>query len=189
MRLPPLDALRAFDAAYTHGSFTRAGDALHLTHGAVSRQVARLERDLGLALFRRVARGLEPTSAGSRFQQVVARSLAELGLAAAALREEARGGLRGTVRVSVLPSFGVRWLLPRLPGFHAAHPNLDVDLVADNLSPGPDHASVLGRMIAYGRWIGFLSSWGVCTGALVHVLAAALGLPRSSRRPRPASWP
>lgn len=132
MRLPPLDTLSAFDAAFAHRSFTRAGAVLYLTHGALSRRVSQLERDLGVSLFRRVARGLEPTPAGVRFHRAVRHALTEIGAAATALREEAQGGSRGTVRVSVLPSFGARWLLPRLAGFEAEHPEVDVELVADN---------------------------------------------------------
>ena len=66
-RLPPLNALRAFDAASRHGSFTRAAKELHVTHGAVSRQVRQLEDFLGCALFRRVPRGLQLTAKGREF--------------------------------------------------------------------------------------------------------------------------
>ncbi len=128
MKLPPLGPLRAFDAAVRHRSFSRAGDELHLTHGAVSRQVAQLEAALGVALFRRHARGVEPTAAGRRFHVAVADALSRLGDAAAGLKR--RGGA-ATVRLSVLPSFAAHWLLPRLEGFRRERPDIEVQIVSD----------------------------------------------------------
>lgn len=128
MKLPPLAPLRAFDAAVRHRSFSRAGDELHLTHGAVSRQIAQLEAALGVALFRRQARGVEPTAAGRRFHAVVAEMLARLGATAAGLKR--RPG-RATIRLSVLPSFAGHWLLPRLEAFRTERPDIEVEIVSD----------------------------------------------------------
>ncbi len=103
LRPPPMDTLEAFDAAARLGSFSAAAAALHLTPGAVSRQMAALEGDLGVALFTRAARRR----------------------AHAGRPAPARGGV---VRISVTPSFGARWLLPR---FCAEHPRVEVVPVAE----------------------------------------------------------
>lgn len=129
LRPPPMDTLEAFDAAARLGSFSAAAAALHLTPGAVSRQMATLEADLGVALFARGARGVELTPAGRRLHLAAGEALA---LLLGATRELRRGGGEGgVVRVSVTPSFGARWLLPRLPRFRAAHPGIEVVLVAE----------------------------------------------------------
>lgn len=134
LRLPPMDTLEAFDTAARLGSFTAAAVALHLTPGAISRQMAALENDLGVPLFVRGARGVALTPAGRRLHAAAAEALALLRGAARDLRrydggEAGSGG--GGVRVSVTPSFGARWLLPRLPRFAASHPQVEVSLVAE----------------------------------------------------------
>ncbi len=127
-----MDTLEAFDAAARLGSFSAAAEALHLTPGAVSRQMAALEGDLGVALFALGARGVALTPAGRRLHAAAAEALA---LVLGATRELRRrdGGIAGAgvVRVSVTPSFGARWLLPRLPRFQAAHPRIAVVPVAE----------------------------------------------------------
>ncbi len=150
MKLPPLAPLRAFDAAVRHRSFSRAGDELHLTHGAVSRQVAQLEAALGVALFRRQPRGVEPTAAGRRFHAVVAEMLARLGAAAAGLKR--RGG-PATLRLSVLPSFAGHWLLPRLETFRAERPDIEVEIVSDRgLADFARGGIDLAIRYGLGRW-------------------------------------
>ncbi len=188
MRLPPLDALRAFDAAFTHRSFTRAGEALHVTHGAISRQVAQIERHLGMPLFRRVARGLDPTAAGIRFHVVVRRALNDIAQASDLLRAEAGGSAGGVVRVSTMPSFGARWLIPRLGAFRTAHPAVEIEIVADNqivdlARDGFD----LGIRYGKGQWDGaearlLLSEqlFPVCAPSFLTGVAADHELVRSS---------
>jgi LysR family transcriptional regulator, glycine cleavage system transcriptional activator len=129
IRLPPMSTLEAFDAAARLGSLSAAAAALNLTPGAVSRQMAALEGDLGVALFARGARGVELTLAGRRFQTATAEALKLVLAATGDLRRRDAGG---TVRVSVTPSFGARWLLPRLARFHAANPSTTVVPVAEN---------------------------------------------------------
>lgn len=133
LRPPPMDTLEAFDAAARLGSFTAAATALHLTPGAISRQMAALEGDLGVALFVRGARGVDLTPAGRRLHAAAGEALALLLGAARELRRRGGGGAAagGVVRVSVTPSFGARWLLPRLPRFRAAHPRVEVVPVAE----------------------------------------------------------
>lgn len=129
LRPPPMATLEAFDAAARLGSFSAAAAELNLTPGAVSRQMALLEGDLGVALFARKARGVELTPAG---QQLHAAAGEALSLVFAASRNLRRRDAGGVVRISVTPSFGARWLLPRLGRFRAAHPQIEVVPVAEN---------------------------------------------------------
>jgi len=140
MKLPPLNAVRAFDAAARHLNLRHAAGDLFVTPGAISQQVRQLEQWLGLRLFDRRARGVELTEAGRQFHAVVARSLRQIAQAAERLRPE-----RNTVTVSVLPSLGARWLVPRLDEFTRAHPQVQVRIdasleLADFDSDGVDLA-------------------------------------------------
>lgn len=121
--------LAAFEAAARLGSFSAAALELHLTPGAVSRQMATLEGDLGLGLFLRSARGVELTAEGRRLHAAAQEALE---LVRSAVRDLRRGAPGGSVRISVTPSFGARWLLPRLPRFQAAHPKVTLVPVAEN---------------------------------------------------------
>jgi LysR family glycine cleavage system transcriptional activator len=125
--LPPLGALPAFEAAARHLSFTRAGAELAVTQAAISHHVKALEAHLGRALFRRRPRALLLTDEGQRFYHAVAEALERL---EAAAREA--GAAAGTTRlvVTLLPSFAARWLVPRLGHFYAAHPTVDLHVVA-----------------------------------------------------------
>ncbi|WP_341911662.1 LysR family transcriptional regulator [Ferrovibrio terrae] len=110
-QLPPLDTLRAFEAAARLGSFSAAAETLNLTHGAISRQVAKLERWLGLKLFQREARGVKLTPDGDRLYVSTREAFALIGAYSDRWTEP-----RGTavVRLSALPSVSSRWLMPRL---------------------------------------------------------------------------
>lgn len=130
--LPPLNAVRAFVAAARHGSFTRAALALHVTHGAVSRQVKTLETHLGVALFERNVRHIRLTEAGRAFFVQAERALSRIASAAQALRS---GSSAHAVRIDVRPSFAVRWLIPRLPGFVARHPGIEPEVVTRTGAP------------------------------------------------------
>src|SRR5690606_36739805 len=109
MKLPPLNAVRAFDAAARHLNLRHAAGDLFVTPGAISQQVRQLEQWLGVRLFDRRARGVELTEADRQFHEVVARSLRQIAQAAERLRPE-----RNTLTVSLLPSLVARWLVPRL---------------------------------------------------------------------------
>jgi LysR family transcriptional regulator, glycine cleavage system transcriptional activator len=126
-RLPPLNAIKSFEAAARLRSFTRAADELNVTHGAVSRQIRLLEDWLGIRLFLRTSRNAVPTQAGTEL-------LAEAGpaldrLAAVSRRMQNRGRARGLLQVSALPTFAMRWLIPRLPDFQRHHPGLEMRIV------------------------------------------------------------
>jgi LysR family glycine cleavage system transcriptional activator len=126
-RLPPLSALRPFEAAARLESFSRAAEELHLTHGAVSRQVRALEDHLGNALFARHGKRVSLTPAGRAFAERVRAVLDDLMLAAELARPARR---EGRLSVSVLPSFASRWLMPRLIHFMEAHPKIEVNVSA-----------------------------------------------------------
>ncbi len=124
-RTPPLNALRIFVAAARSESVTRAAAQLHLTHGAVSHQLKLLQDQLGVALFARHGRGLRLTARGAAYAEQVARALQDIADATETLTasDDPR-----RLRVSSMPSFAARWLLPRLGAFISRHPDLDVDV-------------------------------------------------------------
>lgn len=124
-RLPPLNALRAFEAAARLLSFTRAADELHVTQAAVSHQIKGLEEWLGVPLFRRVNRGLVLTDAGQTYLPPLREAL---DLMANATERVIRRDSTGTLTISTMPSFAAKWLVLRLGRFQAAHPELDVRL-------------------------------------------------------------
>ncbi|MGO1081029.1 LysR family transcriptional regulator, partial [Inquilinus sp. CA228] len=121
-RLPPLAAVRAFEAAARHGSVTRAAEELGMTQAAVSYQIKVLEERIGAPLFLRKPRRIELTDLGRQFAPAVTQAFELLGAAYAA----ARGGARGTLVVSTLPTLAANWLARRLGRFQAAHPDLIV---------------------------------------------------------------
>jgi LysR family transcriptional regulator, glycine cleavage system transcriptional activator len=128
-RLPPMQALRAFEAAARTSSLSRAAESLHLTHGAISHQIKSLEADLGVRLVERAGRGIRLTDEGERFASRVRAILSDLGDAVREVNERANPR---QLRVSVMPSFAARWLLPRIGRFFASHPDIDVDVSANN---------------------------------------------------------
>lgn len=128
-RLPSLDALKGFDAAARHLSFTKAAVELSLTQSAISRQVQTLEEQLGVRLFTRGVRKLALTTEGERLHRAAAQALASLAEACAALRA---GQRRPRVAVSAAIGVAALWLVPRLGAFQERHPEVDVRLSADN---------------------------------------------------------
>ena len=127
-RLPPLNALRAFEAAARHLNFSRAADELAVTPGAVSQQIQNLEDYVGASLFKRTPKGLLLTDAAQTALPALREAFDRLA-EAASLLTAAVDGRRLTV--SVAPSFAAKWLVPRLGKFEAAHPQVDVWLSAD----------------------------------------------------------
>lgn len=131
-RLPPLNAVRAFEAAARHASFSRAAAELGVTHGAVSRQVALLEDALGTRLFTRSVRQIALTPAGQVLLAGVAPALERIADAAAQVERAARPRI---VRVNVRPSFALRWLIPHLPRFLRSHPELEPQVATSTSEP------------------------------------------------------
>ncbi len=126
--LPPLEALRAFDAAARHLSFTRAAGELFVTQSAVSKQVIALELALATRLFERRSRALQLTAAGERLLRATDSAFAELRAAAA----ELRGGDEPTVTLATTQAFASFWLIPRLADFRRSHPGIDIRISADS---------------------------------------------------------
>ena len=154
-RLPPLNALRSYEAAARHLSFTKAAGELGVTPAAVSHQVKMLEDHIGVALFQRVNRQLVLTEAGEACLPGIRTSFEGL---AAAIDAISVAGRSGVLAVSVAPSFASKWLLPRLERFKAGHPNIDVRVAAsmqlvDFASGETDVAIRYGS----GRYPGLLS--------------------------------
>jgi len=125
-KIPSTAALVAFEAAARHRSFTKAGEELALTQSAICRQIAGLEEFLGVELFRRTRRGVVLTEAGERYQRQVATRLDAV--ERDTLELMAGRGQGGTLELGVVPTFATRWLVPRLSRFHAAHPDITVNL-------------------------------------------------------------
>ena len=124
-RIPPLNGLRAFDVTGRHLNFRSAGDEMGVTQGAVAQQVRLLEAHLGMPLFERVPKGLAFTPSGRSYHARVANAFEELRAATETLRPEP-----GKVLVSVTPTFAAKWLIPNLPEFSAAHPEIDLRILA-----------------------------------------------------------
>ena len=124
-RLPPLTALRAFEAAARLESFSQAADEIHVTNGAVSHQVKALEEHLGVALFARTGRRVLLTGDGRYFAERVRAAMELIGEAAESMSRRRRSN---RLAISAMPSFAARWLLPRLGQFMDAHPDLEVNI-------------------------------------------------------------
>ena len=146
-RLPPLNALRAFEAAARHLSFTQAAAELNVTQAAISHQVKALEERLGVTLFHRRGRTLLLSEAGQAYLPPLREAFDQL---AAATERLVRRDSSGSLTVSALSSFAVTWLVPRLKRFREREPEIDVRLSAS------DHLTDFARedvdvAIRYGR--------------------------------------
>jgi DNA-binding transcriptional LysR family regulator len=125
--LPPLNAIRAFEAAARRGSFVEAAKDLHVTHWAIGKQIRLLEDWLGVPLFERRTRGVALTDQGAGLLTDVSAALTRLTSATGRLREpQSARRVSGVVRVNVLPSVALRWLLPRLSKFQESFSNVEV---------------------------------------------------------------
>ncbi|MCK5748757.1 MAG: LysR family transcriptional regulator [Oricola sp.] len=123
MRLPPLNSLRAFEAAARHGNYAQAAEELFVTRGAISRHVKLLEEHLGVELFRRLPQGLELTVAGHRYLPVLSETFGRIAAETARLTRE-----REDLRIICPPTMSIRWLIPGLAEFQALHPDFGVRL-------------------------------------------------------------
>ncbi|NMG74460.1 transcriptional regulator GcvA [Aromatoleum diolicum] len=125
-RIPSIEALVAFEAAARHLNFTRAADALSLTQSAVCKQIASLEDYLGVPLFNRIKKRISLTEAGAVYAKRVSEDLDRLERNTISLMSHR--GERNVLELAVIPTFGSRWLIPRLAQFHAANPGITVNL-------------------------------------------------------------
>jgi LysR family glycine cleavage system transcriptional activator len=121
--LPPLNALRAFEAAARRSSFAKAAVELGVTAAAISQQVQVLEAYLDIKLFRRLHRGLMLTRAGEVVLPELTQAFERLSATVQRLRQ---GGRHGIVTIRVSPAFAIQWLVPRLPRFLELHPGIDI---------------------------------------------------------------
>ena len=126
-RLPQLNALKSFEAAARHESFTRAAEELFVTQGAVSHQVKALEKELGIKLFLRDRQRLVLTGAGRDYLAVVRDALDRIAMGTERLVQRQSSG---TLTVSTSPDFAAKWLVHRLDRFAEAHPGIDLRVLA-----------------------------------------------------------
>lgn len=200
--LPPLNALRAFEAAARLGSVSRAAEELHVTHGAVSRQVRALEEALGAPLFEREGRGIVLTHAGLRLRDAAGDAFTALQTAWAGLR---RDGRPAALVLGCPGSLLARWVIPRLERLALALPALKLHLSAqesgfDVTLPGLDAALLLGEAPWPPEWqvhvLGTERIGPVVSPRYPHYEAlrdaspaALLELPLLHTASRPQAWP
>jgi LysR family glycine cleavage system transcriptional activator len=178
--LPPLSALRSFEAVARLGSVTLAAAELHVTHSAISQQIRQLEELLGVALLLREGRGLRLSEDGRLYALQVRLGLTELSEATRLVQARPR---EGELVIAVLPSFGANWLLPRLPRFHARFPayrlSLRASLDIQDLRQG---LVDVGVRMGQGDWEG-LQQKKLFEDELVMVAAPAFNAGRLPRTP------
>ncbi|MEM9397161.1 MAG: LysR substrate-binding domain-containing protein [Pseudomonadota bacterium] len=143
--LPPLNALKAFDAAARHGGFRAAADEMHVTHTVVGRHVRSLESRLGVELFEKDKRGVKLTEAGRLYAKKVSLALERI---SEATDELSRQHGRNSLRILAVPGFGAKWLSPRLHALSEEFPKLTIVV-----EPATDFADVLEGRADFG--IGF----------------------------------
>jgi len=127
LKLPPLSALRAFEAVSRLGSVTAAAQELHVTHSAVSHQLKLLEAYLNIGLIDRSARRVSLTPEGRVYAYQVRLALQQVSSATSRINMRSQSE---HLTIALLPSFGMHWLVPRLPDFYAQHPNWRIELIA-----------------------------------------------------------
>ncbi|MBZ9656610.1 LysR family transcriptional regulator [Phyllobacterium lublinensis] len=201
--IPDIDILQTFECAARHGSFTQAARELNLTQSAVSRQMSELEGQIGVLLFERVRQRVVLCEAGQKFLPEVRRLL---GLTEETmLRAMAASQSGSSLSIATLPTFGSRWLMPRLPDFLSRHPEITLS-VASRSQPFDFEEEPFDLAIHYGQpvWahatctylcselIVPVGSPGLCASnpvALPSDLAASAPLLHLSTRPKAwASW-
>lgn len=154
-RLPPLDLFRTFEAVARHLSFTVAANELCLTQSAVSRQIASLEQQTGIRLFRRLHRAIELTLAGQQLLEAVSRGLDQIQGCLTALGSAAKVP---KITVSATVAFAWFWLMPRLNQFSADHPGVDIRVLATDTPVFPGQGDVdVAILFGSGQWEGITS--------------------------------
>ncbi|MFN4090233.1 MAG: transcriptional regulator GcvA [Alphaproteobacteria bacterium] len=180
-RLPPLNALRAFEATARHLSVSRAAQELHVTPAAVSHQIRALEQQLGVTLFRRLNRSMALTEEGSIIAPGLRDGFDRLAAAVRRLDERRPGG---ALVVSVAPSFAAKWLVPRLDRFTRMHPEIDVRISA-TMELADLRRDAVDAAIRFG--------WGDYPGLEVHRLTTETATPMCGPAlvagPRPLATP
>jgi LysR family glycine cleavage system transcriptional activator len=168
--LPPLNALRAFEAAARFESFNRAAEDLHVTPSAVSHQIKGLEEFLGVVLFRRLTRQVKLTPEGRIYLAAVRDALEQIRIATERIGRHQR---TGPLTISAAPAFAAGWLMPRLNAFQLEHPEIEVRL----------NAAV--ELVDFARSdvdVGIRTGKGQWTGLQVHRLMSEALVPVCSPR-------
>ncbi|MCU1723169.1 LysR substrate-binding domain-containing protein [Pseudomonas sp. 5P_5.1_Bac1] len=175
MKLPALTAFRYFDVAARTGSFVRAAEQLHVTHGAVSRQVRLLEASLGVELFERRNRAIFLNAAGRALLATTQSVFEQLEGTVYRLQQQAR---ENVLVLSCEPTLAMKWLIPRLPDFQAAHPEIQLHLMA---AGGPVDFARSGVDLALRRddfqWEDGLQVRKICDEWVGPVISPARSLP------------
>jgi len=154
--LPPLSAIRCFEAAARHQSFTRAAQELGMTQAAVSYQIKLLEARVGGPLFKRGARGVTLTETGQRLAPAISDAFARL---RAVFEEVVEAGGR-TLRINTIATIASNWLVPRLGSFQRAHPDISVRLdIASHLIDFDRDEADLAIRSGKGEWFGLAAHW------------------------------
>jgi LysR family glycine cleavage system transcriptional activator len=148
LRKASLKGLQAFEAAYMHKSFAEAAKELSITASAVSHSIQTLEEALGTLLFERAKRGVVPTSAGERLYSVIRQSFSDIDEELRSILDKSHK--QQIVTIQCAPSFAVIWVMPRLPAFLRAHPEIDVRLWAVHQPPDFSNNGV-DIAVTYGR--------------------------------------
>ncbi|RMI17276.1 LysR family transcriptional regulator [Pseudoroseomonas wenyumeiae] len=175
-RTPPLNAVRVFEAAERHRSFTRAAQELGVTQGAVSRAVSTLEEHFGFPVFERTGSGLVPSEGAEAFARSVRKALHDVRDAATILA--ARRTRSRVLTLQAYSGFASRWLVPRLPEFHAAYPEIDLRLASTHDGPSLSSDGADARIrYGHGRWRGVASDL-LFLDELCPVCSPALLAPR-----------
>jgi len=151
----PLNALRTFEAVASHMSFTRGAEALNVSPAAVSTQIRALEERLKQPLFQRHGRQISLTKAGRKLLPGVIRGMAELRQAVEILGQ---GNLEGMLNLSMMPSFLQKWLMPRLPEFYSANPQIHLMINVENALVDFDQTDMNAAVrMGNGDWAGLKS--------------------------------
>ncbi len=196
--LPSTAALAAFDAVARLGSFSAAATELSLTQGAISRQIAILEDQLGVRLFHRNGRGVELTETGKTYAEGISDVVRKIRLLSLqAMSNEAANRLS----LAILPTFGTRWLMPRIPDFVRKHPKIIINFATriqrfDFAIEGMDAAIHIGQPDWPGADCQFMMHEDVVPVGSPDFLArnpvdrpeALLALPRIEMASRPGAW-
>lgn len=172
-QLPSLSSLRAFSAYAETGSVTRAGALLNVSHAAISQQMRSLETHLGLSLLDRSARALSLTSEGQQLADALADGFGRIAQVIDALTG---ADADRPLQVATTPSFAAHWLMPRLAGFRAAHPGIDIMInpspkITDPAPGGVDVALRFGL----GHWPGLDAELLACSPVVVVAAPSLIG--------------
>ncbi|MCX8281786.1 LysR family transcriptional regulator [Phyllobacterium sp. 0TCS1.6C] len=170
--IPDIDILQTFECAARHGSFTQAAKELSLTQSAVSRQMSELEHQIGVLLFERIRQRVVLSDAGQKFLPEVRRLL---GLTEETmLRAMAASQSASSLSIATLPTFGSRWLMPRLPAFLKNHPEMALS-VASRSQPFDFEEEPFDLAIHYGQpvWAHAVCTY-LCSESIVPVGSPAL---------------